>query len=104
MKILHLNLLAAIGVALPLFFAFDTAAMAQDDGECLSGRDAQQAFQARRIMSFDRAATAAGVSPEDIVSQTGPKLCDVEGRPYWQVNVQDEYGNSETVDLPAGGD
>lgn len=101
MKNPHLNIFAAIGVALPLLIAADSAAMAQD---CLSGRDAQQAFQARRIMSFDRAAAAKGLSPKDIVSQTGPKLCNVEGRPYWQVNVQDRYGNSTTVDLPAEGD
>lgn len=101
MKNPHLHIFAAILVALPLSIAVDAAAMAQ---ECLSGRDAQQAFQARGIMSFDRAAMAAGFSPKNIVSQTGPRLCDVEGRPYWQVNVQDEYGNSETVDLPAEGD
>lgn len=104
MKIPRLNILAAIGLALPLFVAVDTAAIAQDDGGCLSGREAQQAFQARRIMSFDRAATAAGVSPEDIVSQTGPKLCDVDGNPYWQVNVEDDEEGYKTVDLPAQGD
>jgi len=101
MKIPHLNMLAAISVALPLFFAVETAATAQD---CLSGREAQQAFQARRILSFDRAATAGGYSPEDIVSQSGLQLCDVDGKPHWKVNIRDKDGNYETVDLPAQGD
>lgn len=103
MKIPYLKMLAAIGVALPAFLAVNPAAMAQADGGCLSGREAQQAYQARRIMSFDRAATAAGVSPQDIVSQTGAKLCDVDGNPYWRVNIEDEEGY-KTVDLPAQGD
>lgn len=94
-------MLAAIGVALPLVFALNSAAMAQN---CLSGRDAQQAFQAHRIMSFDRAAAAKGLSPKDIVSQTGPQLCDIDGTPHWKVNIRDKDGNYSTVDLPAEGD
>lgn len=104
MKIPHLNLLAAISVALPLFFAVNTAAIAQDNGECLSGRSAQQAVEARRIISLNQAMAAAGVSPEEVINRGGPKVCDVDGNPYWQVNVQDEYGNSQTRDLPAQGD
>lgn len=101
MKILNLNMLAAISVALPLFFGVSAAANAQ---ECVSGRQAQQAVEARRITSLDAAMDAAGVSPDQVINRSGPKLCDVDGNPYWQVNVQDEYGNSQTVDLPAEGD
>jgi hypothetical protein len=104
MKNPHLNILAAIGLALPLAFVLVGTAAAQDNGNCLSGRDAQQAFQARQIMSFDRAATAEGYSPEDIVSQSGPQLCDIDGRPHWKVNIRGKDGNYETVDLPAQGD
>jgi len=102
MNIRHLNTLAAICVALPLFFAANGTAVAQEDG-CVSGREAQQAVEARRILSLDRAKKAAGVF-DQIINQGGPILCDVDGDPYWMVNVQDEYGNSKTVDLPAQGD
>ncbi|MHB1104670.1 MAG: hypothetical protein ACYC0C_18240 [Devosia sp.] len=90
-------------MALPLVFAVDGPAAAQDNG-CVSGREAQQAVEARRILSFDRAATAEGYSPEDIVSQSGLLLCDVDGRPHWKVNIRDKDGNYSTVDLPAQGD
>lgn len=96
-------MLAAIGLALPLVSGANTAASAQENGRCLSGRDAQRAFEARRIMSFDRAANAAGYSPEDIVSQSGPKLCDIDGNPYWQVNVRGKDGNYVSRNLPAQG-
>ena len=104
MKIPHLNILAATIVALPLLFAANTAVVAQDNGNCLSGRSAQQAVESRRISSLAAAMGAAGVSPEEVISRSGPKLCDVDGNPYWQVNVQDKYGNSQTRDLPAQGD
>ena len=104
MKNPHLNLLAAICLALPLAIALSPVTMAQEGSGCLSGREAQQAFEARRIISLKQAMDAAGRSKDRIINQSGPRLCDVDGKPYWQVNVQGQDGNYETIDLPAQGD
>ena len=100
MKKQHLNTLAAITLALPLFFAVSGAAVAQDG--CISGREAQQFVEARRIMSLDRAMQAAGVAANRVISR-GAEVCDIDGSPYYRVNVMDEYGDSKPVDLPAEG-
>ena len=92
-------MLAAIGVALPMLLAQCGTAAAQ---ECVGGREAQQAVEAQRILPLDRALQAAGV-PVDRVISRGAEVCDIDGNPYYRVNVQDEYGNSETVALPARG-
>lgn len=88
-------------VALPLVFAVSGTAPAQDG--CISGREAQQFVEARRIVSLDRAMQAAGVAANRVISR-GAEVCDIDGSPYYRVNIMDEYGDSKPIDLPAGVD
>ena len=97
-----LNTLAAICTALPLVFAVGSPATAQVSTDCISGREAQQFVEARRILSLDRAMEAAGVAPNRIISR-GAEVCDIDGSPYYRVNIMDEYGDSKPIDLPAQG-
>ncbi len=97
-----LNTLAAICTALQLVFAVGGPAAAQVSTGCISGREAQQFVEARRILSLDRAMQAAGVAPNRIISR-GAEVCDIDGSPYYRVNIMDEYGDSKPIDLPAQG-
>lgn len=89
-------------MALPLVFAGGGPAAAQDSG-CISGREAQQFVEARRILSLDRAMEAAGLAANRIISR-GAEVCDIDGSPYYRVNIMDEYGDSKPIDLPAQGE
>jgi len=98
-----LNTLAAICTALPLVFVVYGPATAQVSTGCISGREAQQFVEARRILSLDRALQAAGVAANRIISR-GAEVCDIDGSPYYRVNIMDEYGDSKPIDLPAQGE
>lgn len=83
-------------IALGLGAGFAAPAWAQ---ECLSRRDIQQKINDGELIQLSQALAQSGVDGKIISSQA--KVCQVNGRWEWQVNVMDEYGESKPVSLPA---
>lgn len=78
----------ALGMAAP--------AVAQ---ECLSKRDIQEKIDSGELVQLSEAMASSGVDGKIISSQA--RVCEVDGQWEWQVNVMDEYGESNPVSLPA---
>ena len=76
------------------------AASAQD-GECLRGRQIQQAIDSGEIMELADAMDAAGIN-EKPLSQ--PEVCRIGGRAQYRVNIMNSYGEAERIVLNAQGD
>ena len=83
-------------IALGLGVGFAAPALAQ---ECLSRREIQQKIDSGELVQLSEALALSGVGGK-IISQQA-KVCLVDGRWEWQVNVMDEYGESKPVSLPA---
>ena len=94
--------LAAVTLALTLPFASPEAPVAQEDGACVSARQAQAAVENGSILDLPRAAQREGVAEKYISDEA--RLCDVDGAPHWVVIVQNAYGDSERVVLNAQAD
>jgi hypothetical protein len=93
--------IAAVVLALPLGLA-PVSASAQDENDCVSALEAQQAVEAGEILELPDAAARAGVNQKYIDNQA--RLCEVDGSPHWIVNVMNELGNSQRIVLNALGD
>lgn len=83
-------------VALGLGVGFAAPALAQ---ECLSKREIQEKIDNGELIQLSQALSQSNVDGKIISSQA--KVCMVDGRWEWQVNVMDEYGESKPVSLPA---
>ena len=83
-------------MALGLGVGFAAPALAQ---ECLSKREIQNKIDNGELIQLSQALAQSGVDGKIISSQA--KVCMVDGRWEWQVNVMDEYGESKPVSLPA---
>lgn len=94
--------LTAIWLSLPIALASSGAPVAQDDGSCVSSRQAQQAVEAGEILDLSSAAQREGIDRKFIGDEA--RLCDVDGSPHWVVNVMSESGDSERIVLNAQGD
>ena len=89
-------------LALPLVTAPVGAVVAQEDGGCVSARQAQAAVENGLILDLPRAARREGVEQKYIGDEA--RLCDIDGAPHWVVIVQNAYGDSERVVLNAEAD
>jgi hypothetical protein len=83
-------------IALGLGVGFAAPALAQ---ECLSKREIQQKIDNGELIQLSQALSQSNVDGKIISSQA--KVCLIDGRWEWQVNVMDEYGESKPVSLPA---
>lgn len=95
------TIVAAFILALPVALASSGAPGAQENGDCVSARQAQQAVEAGEIMELPDAARRAGVEQKYIGDA---RLCDVGGSQHWVVNVMSEDGESERIVLNAEGE
>lgn len=91
-----LTLVAAGALALGLALGMAAPAVAQ---ECLSKRDIQEKIDSGELVQLSEAMASSGVDGKIISSQA--RVCEVDGQWEWQVNVMDEYGESNPVSLPA---
>jgi hypothetical protein len=94
--------LTALWLSLPIGLASSVAPAAQEDGNCVSSRQAQEAVEAGEILDLSSAAQREGIDRKFIGDEA--RLCDVEGSPHWVVNVMSESGDSERIVLNAQGD
>jgi hypothetical protein len=94
--------LTALLLSLPIALASSSAPAAQEDGNCVSSRQAQEAVEAGEILDLSAAAQREGIDRKFIGDEA--RLCDVEGSPHWVVNVMSESGDSERIVLNAQGD
>ena len=94
--------LAAASIVLPFALGPTGSALAQDDRDCVSARQAQQAVEAGEILDLPGAAAREGVAEKYIGDEA--RLCEIDGRPHWVVIVQNAYGDSQRIVLNAQGD
>jgi len=94
--------LTAIWLSLPIALASSGAPVAQDDGNCVSSRQAQEAVEAGEVLGLSTAAQREGIDRKFIGDEA--RLCDIDGSPHWVVNVMSESGDSERIVLNAQGD
>ena len=90
---------AALFLALPLALAPSGTPAAQEDGDCVSARQAQQAVEAGEILGLAAAAAGEGIQQKFIGAEA--RLCDIDGAPHWVVNVMSESGESQRIVLNA---
>jgi hypothetical protein len=95
------TVIAASTLAISLAFASFGAAAAQEDGNCVSSRQAQQAVESGEVMQLPEAARRAGIEQKFIGDEA--RLCDVDGAPHWVVSVMRDNGESERIVLNAQG-
>jgi hypothetical protein len=101
MKRAIITAMAGLVLALPLGFGSSGAAAAQEESDCVSAREAQQAVETGQIMELPDAARRAGLERKFIGDQA--RLCNVDGSPHWVVSVMNDSGESERVVLDAQG-
>ena len=90
---------AAIFLALPIALVASGAPAAQEDGNCVSARQAQQAVEAGNVLGLAAAAGGEGIDRKFIGDEA--RLCDIDGAPHWVVNVMSESGESQRIVLNA---
>jgi hypothetical protein len=95
------TILAASILAISLAFGAFGAAAAQEDSDCVSSRQAQQAVENGQVLQLPEAARRAGIEQKFIGDEA--RLCDVNGGPHWIVSVMKDNGDSERIVLNAQG-
>jgi hypothetical protein len=92
--------ISAIALALPLAFASFGAPAAQEEGECISGRQIQQAINDGEILELADALAAAGIDAKPL---SEPEVCRTDGQRMYRVNIMNSYGEAERIVLNAQG-
>jgi len=95
------TVIAASTLAISLAFASFGAAAAQEDGNCVSSRQAQQAVESAAADGMRVDIGRAGIEQKFIGDEA--RLCDVDGAPHWVVSVMRDNGESERIVLNAQG-
>jgi len=76
---------AAIALALPIALTSYGTPAAQEEGECISGLQIQQAITAGRIMDLADALSEAGIKGMPL---SEPEVCRIDGALKYRVNVK----------------
>ena len=92
--------LAALALALPLAVASFEAPAAQEEGDCIRGRQIQQAINDGEILELADAMAAAGIDAKPL---SEPEVCRNDGRAQYRVNIMNSYGDAERIVLNAQG-
>jgi hypothetical protein len=93
-----LSTIAAVMIALPLVVAAPVGLAAQEDGDCLSGRQIQEAISDGAILDLFQAMENAGVSGKPL---SEPEVCNIGGERQYRVNIMNENGEAERIVLNA---
>ncbi|HQZ12755.1 MAG TPA: hypothetical protein PK286_07685 [Devosia sp.] len=101
MKRLIAIVVAAVLMVVPVGFGSSGVVFAQEEGDCMGAREAQQAVESGQIMELPDAARRAGLERKFIGQQA--RLCNVDGSPHWVVSVMNNSGESERIVLNAQG-
>ena len=91
---------AAIALALPIALASFGAPAAQEEGDCISGRQIQQAINDGDIIDLADAMQAEGVKAKPL---SQPDVCRIGGRLQYRLNIMNSYGEAERIVLNAQG-
>jgi hypothetical protein len=100
MKTMIATTIAAVSLALPMALFSYRAPAAQEDGNCVSARQAQQWVESGEILQLRDAAQREGVNPKYIGDA---RLCGPDGARHWVVSVINESGDSRRISLNAQG-
>lgn len=90
--------LAAVLLALPLALTSLGAPVAQEDGDCISGRQIQEAINEGEIVDLADAMAAEGIDGKPL---SQPDVCRTSGRLQYRVNIMNSYGEAERIVLNA---
>jgi hypothetical protein len=97
MKLATATILTALWLAMPLALAQAGAATAQDEGDCVSAREAQPLVEQGLVLSVDEAMRREGVRTRP----SSVQLCDPNGNAFWLVNVMDAQADAKRIVLNA---
>lgn len=98
MKLTLITLFAAVCLTLPVDLAATGAVAAQEEGECISGRQIQEAIGDGEIMELATALDAAGVNAKPL---SEPEVCQFDGQRQYRVNIMNASGEAERIVLNA---
>lgn len=90
----------AAGAALSLVLGAAVPAAAQENGDCLSPHEIQEAIASGTIVTVDEAMAASGIDQPPLSS----KVCRSNGSLNYHVNIMDAYGEAKPKVLDAEGE
>jgi hypothetical protein len=99
MKLKVASILCAFCLALPLVSS--GAVAAQEEGECIQGRQIQEAISDGLIMELAEALQIAGIDGKPL---SEPEVCRFDGEIQYRVNIMNPNGEAERVVLNAQAD
>lgn len=92
--------IAAALLALPIALTSFGAPAAQEEGECISGRQIQQAINDGEIVDLADAMQAEGVEGKPL---SQPDVCRSSGQLQYRINIMNSSGEAERIVLNAQG-
>jgi hypothetical protein len=98
MNIIIATTLNALCLSLPLMLAPLTASAAQEEGDCVGGRQIQQMIRGGEIMDLAEALGQAGIDGKPL---SEPELCNIDGQLVYHLNIINARGEAERVVLNA---
>ena len=98
MKLTLHNVVAAILLTLPLALGPVSASAAQEEGDCVGGRQIQRLIGEGQIMDLAEALAQAGVEGKPL---SEPELCNEGGQLVYHLNIINGQGDAERVVLNA---
>jgi uncharacterized membrane protein YkoI len=98
MKLNPATILAAMLLTLPLAMGPVSASAAQEEGECVGGRQIQRLIGDGQIMDLAEALASAGVEGKPL---SEPELCNEGGQLVYHLNIINGQGEAERVVLNA---
>jgi hypothetical protein len=96
MKLNIATTLIALCLALPV--ASSGAVAAQEEGDCIQGRQIQEAISDGLIMELAQALQLAGIDGKPL---SEPEVCRFGGEMQYRVNIMNANGEAERVVLNA---
>jgi|SRR5687767_7233552 hypothetical protein len=90
--------LTAVCLALQLILMPFSASAAQEEGECVGGRQIQQMISGGEIMDLAEALGQAGIDAKPL---SEPELCNIDGQLVYHLNIINARGEAERVVLNA---
>jgi hypothetical protein len=98
MKLDLATILAAVLLTVPLALGPVSASAAQEEGECIGGRQLQRLIGEGQILDLAEALARAGVDGKPL---SEPELCMQGGQLVYHLNIINGHGEAERVVLNA---
>lgn len=98
MKTIIATSIAALCLAFPASLSPLSATAAQEEGECVGGRQIQQLIGEGEIMDLAQALRRGGIDGKPL---SEPEVCNEGGRLFYHLNIINGQGDAERIVLNA---